>query len=119
MEKRRDRRTSNSTRNQIEIQPNHCTYCTGGEQLVRNCNKAKYTVLGNKSVTGDVLSTTMCIVEQTFNARQLTPVSSDVKDLEALTPNHFLLGSKNVQSPYLPCAKKFVAHQKLFQDTEA
>ena len=61
-----------------------------------------YAVLGNRSVTEDVLSTTMCIIEQTLNARPLTPVSSDVVDLEALTPNHFLLGNKNFCLPYLP-----------------
>ena len=64
-------------------------------------------MLGNRSVTEDVLSTTMCIVEQTFNARPLTPVSSDVNDLEALTPNHFLLGNRNACLPYLPCAEEF------------
>ena len=33
------------------------------ERLVRSCKKAMYAVLGNRSVTEDVLSTTMCIVE--------------------------------------------------------
>ena len=80
------------------------------ERLVRSCKKAMYAVLGNRSVTEDVLSTTMCIVEQTLNARPLTPVSSDVNDLEALTPNHFLLGNRNVCLPYLPCAEEFVDH---------
>ena len=56
------------------------------ERLVRSCKKAMYAVLGNRSVAEDVLSTTMCIVEQTLNARPLTPVNSDVNDLEALTP---------------------------------
>ena len=37
-----------------------------------------------------------------------TPVSSDVNDLDALTPNHFLLGNRNVCLPYLPCAEEFV-----------
>ena len=78
-----------------------------------------YAVLGNRSVTEDVLSTTMCIVEQTLNARPLTPVSSDVNDLEALTPNHFLLGNKTVCLPYLPCAEEFVDHRKLFRQTQA
>ena len=55
-----------------------------------------YAVLGNRSVTEDVLSTTMCLVEQTLNARPLTPVSSDAADLEAITPNDFLLGNKNL-----------------------
>ena len=73
------------------------------ELLVRNCKKAMYAVLGNRSITEDVLSSTMCLVEQTLNAKQLTPVSSDVKDLEAITPNHFLLGNKNFYLPYLPC----------------
>ena len=89
------------------------------EWLVRSCKKAMYAVLGNRSVTEDVLSTTMCIVEQTLNARPLTPVSSDVNDIEALTPNHFLLGNKNVCLPYLPCAEEFVDHRKLFRQTQA
>ena len=66
-----------------------------------------------------VLSTTMCIVEQTLNARPLTPVSSDVNDLEALTPNHLLLGNRNGCLPYLPCAEEFVDHRKLFRQTQA
>ena len=85
---------------------------------MRSCKKAICAVLGNRSVTEDVLSTTMCIVEQTLNARPLTPVSSDV-DLEALTPNRFLLGNRKVCLPYLPCAEKFVDHRKLFRQTQA
>ena len=73
----------------------------------------------NRSVTEHVVSTTMCIFEQTLNARPLTPVSSDVNDLEALTPNHFLLGNRNVCLPYLPCAEEFVYHRKLFRQTQA
>ena len=66
------------------------------ERLARSCKKAMYAVLENRSVTEDVLSTTMCIIEQTLNARPLTPVSTDVNDFEALTLNHFLLGNTNV-----------------------
>ena len=61
----------------------------------------------------------MCIVEQTLNATPLTPVSSDVNDLEALTPNHFLLGNRNVCLPYLPCAEEFVDYRKLFRQFHA
>ena len=45
------------------------------ERLVRSCKKAIYAVLGNRSVTEDVLSKTMCFVEQMMNAKQLTPFS--------------------------------------------
>ena len=78
-----------------------------------------YAILGNRLVTEDVFSTTMCIVEQTLNARPLTPVSSDVNDIEALTPNHFLLGNRNVCLPYLPYAEEFVDHRKLFRQGQA
>ena len=90
------------------------------ERLVRSCKKAMYAVLGNQSsVTEDVLSITMCLVEQTLNARPLTPVSSDVNYFESITPNHLLLGNKNVCLPYLPCEEEFVDHRKLFRQTQA
>ena len=84
------------------------------ERLVRSCKKAKYAILGNKSVTEGVLSTTMCIVEQTLNARPLTPDSSDVNDLEALTPNHFLLGNKNVCYPTYRAQKNLLIIESSF-----
>ena len=84
------------------------------ERLVRSYKRAMYVVLGNRSVTEDILSTRMCIVEQTLNARPLTPLSSDVNDLEALTPNHVFLGNTNVCLPKLPFAVEFIDHRKLF-----
>ena len=89
------------------------------ERLVKNCKKAMYVVLGNRSITEDVLSTTMCLVEQTLNAKPLTPFISDATDLEAITPNHFRLGNKNLCLPYLSGAEQFVDHRKLFRQTQA
>ena len=76
------------------------------ERLIRSCKKAMYAVLGNRSVTEDVLSTTMCIVEQTMNARPLTSVSSDANDLEALTPNHFFLAWQQEDLPTLSTMRR-------------
>ena len=45
------------------------------ERLVRSCKKAMFAVLGNRSVTEAFLSTMMCFVEQTLNARPLTTLS--------------------------------------------
>ena len=89
------------------------------KRMVRSCQRTMYALLGNRSVTEDVLATSICIVEQTLNAKPWTPVNSDVNDLEALTPNHLLLGNKNVCLPYLPRAKEFVDHRKLFRQTQA
>ena len=88
------------------------------ERLVRSCKKAMYAVLGNRSNREDLLSATMCTVEQILNTRTLTPVNSDVNEFEALTPNRFLLGNKNVCLPYLPCAEEFFDHPKLFRQTQ-
>ena len=76
----------------MEVQPDGSTSLWGimgkvGQKL----QEAIMAVLINRSVTEDVLSTIMCIVELTLNARPLTSFSSDVTDLEALTTNHFLL----------------------------
>ena len=100
MERRRDRRTSNSTRNQMEVQPPATPHIWSvWERLVRSGKKATYAVCGNRSVTEEVLSTTMCVVEQTLNARRLTSVSSDVNDLEALTPITFCLATRTFPYP--------------------
>ena len=50
-----------------------------------------YDILGSRRVTEDVLGTLLCLVEQALNSRPNTPVSSDSRELEALTPNYFLL----------------------------
>ena len=51
-------------------------------------------MLGNRRLTDEVLTTEFCLVEQFLNARPLALASSDVTDLKALTPNHFLLGER-------------------------
>ena len=57
-----------------------------------------YKILGNRRLTDEVLRTTFCLVEQFLNLRPLTAASSDPKDQEALTPNHFLFGGPSAAS---------------------
>ena len=52
------------------------------ERFVRSCEKAMIAVLDGRSLTDDVLITTMCLVEQPLNARPLTSFSDDPDDLE-------------------------------------
>ena len=47
------------------------------ERKVRSCKNAVYIVLGNRLVTDDRLSATMCFVEETLNARSMAASSSD------------------------------------------
>ena len=89
------------------------------ERLVRSCKKAMLAILGNRSLTDEVLTTTMCLVEQTLNARPITPSSDDPEDLEALTPNHFILGRANVCIPFIPNAEVYANHRKMFRSCQA
>ena len=63
------------------------------ERLVASVKKALRTVLGNQVVPDDVLHTAVLEVEYQVNSRPLTYVSGHGDDPEALTPNHFLLGT--------------------------
>ena len=47
------------------------------ERMVRSCKKAMMTIVGKRTLTDDLLRTTMCLVEQILNARPLTSVSDD------------------------------------------
>ena len=57
----------------------------------------------------------MCLVERTLNASPLTPVSDDPSDLEALTPNDFLIGPRVLAQPLLPDASRYVDCRKMYK----
>ena len=66
------------------------------KRLVRSCKRAMIAVLGSRSITDEILSTTMCQVGQTLNARPLYPVRNDHGELEKLTLNFFLIGRSKI-----------------------
>ena len=76
-------------------------------------------IVGNRTLTDDVLSTTMCLVEQILNSRPLTSVSDDPEYLEALTPNHFLLGRASPATPFIPDAQRYTDLRKVFRVSQA
>ena len=61
------------------------------ERLVRSVKRVLYEILGRARVTENALGTTLCLIEQALNSRPIIPISTDSRELEALTPNHFLL----------------------------
>ena len=63
------------------------------ERVVRSFKHVFYAVLGNRLLTDEILTTTFCLVEQSPNARPLVPASTDATDLDAVTPNYFLLST--------------------------
>ena len=52
-----------------------------------------------QTIDDERLSTLLCEVQSIMNGRPLTTVSTDQRDLEALTPNHLLLLQAETQLP--------------------
>lgn len=74
------------------------------ERLVRSVKVALAATLNEQEPAEEVLSTLMTEAEFAINARPLTHVSVCPHDPEALTPNHFLLGSSNGLPRTGPCS---------------
>ena len=87
------------------------------ERLVRSFKRTLYAILGNRRFTDEILLTTFCLVEQSLNNR-LTFVSSDSNDLDALRPNHFLLGNRRTCLPSLTLIDDF-NHRKRYARAQA
>ncbi|XP_075990123.1 uncharacterized protein LOC142985761 [Anticarsia gemmatalis] len=73
------------------------------ERLIRSIKTALHATLNEKAPTEEVLRTLLTEAEHSVNARPLTHVSVDPRDPEALTPNHFLLGSSTGLPSTGPC----------------
>jgi hypothetical protein len=70
------------------------------QRMVQSVKKVLYAVLKEQAPKYEVLLTLMAEAEHIVNSRPITFVSSDGADPEALTPNHFLIGtSSGLQSP--------------------
>ncbi|KFD55982.1 hypothetical protein M513_03106 [Trichuris suis] len=77
-------------------------WCGGyWERLVGSVKIALKKALGHAYVNEQQLSTILCEIEAQINARPLTFLSADPKDMECLTPFHFLTGKAYRQIPNL------------------
>lgn len=61
------------------------------ERLIRCVRKILNVTLKEQVLEEDGLHTLLCEAEAVINSRPITRASSDLNDLEALTPNHLLL----------------------------
>ena len=63
------------------------------ERLIRSVRKILYALLKEQtgSIDDESLCTLFCEIEQILNNRPITPLSDDINDVRALTPNDLLL----------------------------
>ena len=66
------------------------------ERLVQSAKTALNSILNNRSISDEVLSSAIVGVESLLNGRPLTHIAVDPREPEALTPSHFLLGRAGV-----------------------
>lgn len=86
------------------------------ERLVRSVKSALNATLREKEPTEEVLRTLLIEAEFSINSRPLTHVSVSPFDPEAITPNHFLLGSSMGLPTTGPCDE---ADRRTWRATQA
>ncbi|XP_075150403.1 uncharacterized protein LOC142224509 [Haematobia irritans] len=73
------------------------------ERMVRSIKTVLYKIMPSRAPNDETLRSMMAEVENIVNSRPLTYVPIDHECQEALTPNHFLLGSSNGMKPLSDC----------------
>ena len=66
----------------------------------------------------EVLSTSICLVEQAMNSRPLVPASSDPTDLNALSPNNFLNCGEVLQPAVFARDPHHAHHRRVYQQAQ-
>ncbi|XP_026029422.1 uncharacterized protein LOC113025652 [Astatotilapia calliptera] len=69
------------------------------EREIRSIKSALHTILGSQHVTEEVFRTILSEVESIINSKPLGYVSSDVADVDPITPNMLLMGRPDSGMP--------------------
>ncbi|KAK7881024.1 hypothetical protein WMY93_030613 [Mugilogobius chulae] len=74
------------------------------EREIQSVKRALQVVIGNQSLHEDVLLTLLIEIEGILNAKPLGYVSSDIADLDPVTPNMLLMGRRDSSLPQVSYA---------------
>ncbi|KAI2647089.1 Gag-Pro-Pol polyprotein [Labeo rohita] len=91
------------------------------EREIRSVKSALRVVVGSQSVPEDVLQTILIEVEGILNSKPLGYVSSDVADVDPVTPNMLLMGRRDASLPQViytpePLSKRRWRHAQTIVD---
>ncbi|KAL1246504.1 hypothetical protein QQF64_034638 [Cirrhinus molitorella] len=81
------------------------------EREIRSVKSALYTVVGAQSVSEEVLHTVLLEVEAILNTKPLGYTSSNIADLDAITPNILLMGPEQEKMEAMPVDRVTKVHQ--------
>ncbi len=82
------------------------------EREVRSIKAALQVAVGSQSVSEDVLSTVLVEVEGILNSKPLGYVSTDVADLDPITPNLLLMGRQDASLPQVAYASEYMGRRR-------
>ncbi len=82
------------------------------EREVRSIKAALQVAVGSQSVSEDVLSTVLVEVEGILNSKPLGYVSTDVADLDPITPNLLLMGRRDASLPQVVYASELMGRRR-------
>ena len=89
------------------------------ERLVRSVKEVMTGLMKHQVLTDQQLLTLLTEVEGIINSRPLTHVSEDPKDIEALTPNHILLGKHRNWTSLRDIDEKDVTSRRKYRQVQA
>lgn len=69
------------------------------EREIRSIKAALQVTLGAQTVTEEVLRTVLTEIEGILNSKPLSYTSSDISDVDPITPNCFLIGRRDASLP--------------------
>ena len=81
--------------------------------------KTLKSVLQNRIVAKEALRTALVEADGVLNSRPITHVSNDGGDIEALTPNHFLLLRSNSSNEEAEVSEREINATKLWRQSQA
>ncbi|XP_064644717.1 uncharacterized protein LOC135498391 [Lineus longissimus] len=82
------------------------------ERMVQEVKRAMKTMVNSDKLTFVEWETMFAQISALINCRPLTAVSSSPVDDQPVTPNHFLIGRGELQSPQVPCKPFTGNHHK-------
>ena len=88
------------------------------ERLIRCVKIAFRNLVSDRLLTDFQLMTLLTEVESIVNSRPLIQASDNVDDLEALTPNHFLLGKATRNAPFGSYSDKDICSRKRWRQVQ-
>ena len=89
------------------------------KSLVKSVKRSLKFITRDRAFREESLYTFLCEVESIINNRPLTPTSDSISDFEALTPNHFFLGTKVTNYALGPLNPREINYRKKWRAVQA